>query len=357
MEKLGDGREMYGLVLQPEVTFRPRRSGAAGSAAAPLFEPYPENLPLQSGYYSFVIDERGRLRVKAGNTRSHAAMAEGRAAAAGRFRMSRDGKLAEVHCQSVDYQFGFTGPEDRAVRYVIAYFRQHRAFQLSDHLFFGFHRAIAESFLIDPVGQPITPEQAAERRRRIDLEGVAAHGVGGFRSEQVAAWESYEPEAPSALYSPHRDQLIASLQEDADYEVSEARPPYSPQDERCAGGKYNFVFDPEGWLILGSSGHHLLSGCGLVGAAGQIVFDADGLATEVNLNFSGHYRPPLTAEYARYAYRVLSGHPLIELAPGCSINGRVFDEEAVFTTVLRFDPADLVGDGDELMLAIEAASF
>jgi hypothetical protein len=67
--------------------------------------------------------------------------------------------------------------------------------------------------------------------------------------------------------------------------------------------------------------------------------------------------PPSPRSNPRYVYRLLTRHPLIDLSPSCSINGRIFDEEAVFTTVLRFDPPDLAGDGDELMWAIEAASF
>ena len=42
---------------------------------------------------------------------------------------------------------------------------------------------------------------------------------------------------------------------------------------------------------------------------------AMGVVTEINLNFSGHYRPPLSAGYARYTYRSLVSHPLLTFRP------------------------------------------
>jgi len=50
--------------------------------------------------------------------------------------------------------------------------------------------------------------------------------------------------------------------------------------------------------------------------------DDEGVVTTINLNFSGHYRPPLTAEYARYTYAVLIRHPLLVFAPNCPVTGR-----------------------------------
>ena len=347
---------MYSLVRPPAIAFQPRLVHGM-STEVPIFEPYEENLPLQSGYYSFVIDDLGRLRVKGGNTSSHAAMAGGsRAAAAGSFKMSRQGKLAEVYCRSTDYRFRYSGPNDRAACYVIDYFVEHPAFKLSDHAFFQFYSNYYESIYTDKFRTIIPGESIAERRRLIEIEDVSIGGPDTFEAERIRAYLDYQPSPPPRLYAPQIDQLTASLLEDSAYETGEGKPRYSPDLPRCSGAKYNFVCDSDGWLILGIAGHHILSGCRDVGAAGQLLFDELGLIREINLNFSGHYRPPLSGDYSTYTYITIRSHPLLELGEDCKVSGRIFDEISHLTTVLRFEPADLLSDGEELDLAIMAAS-
>lgn len=349
---------MYRLIERPTRSFRPKSRGR--SAEVPLFEPFEENLPLQSGFYSFVIDGAGRLRVRAGNTRSHAGMAGGsKAAAAGSLRISREGKLAEVFCRSTDYRIRYRTPADAAARYVLRYFKQHPAFPLSDHAIFEFSQELARSFHVDVDGREIPAHEIAERRRWIDEEGITRLAGVGFTRAQLQAWASYRPTAPPVLYAPHLDQLIAALEGDPEvrYEEGEPAPIYTPEAEPFTGGKYNFVIDASGRLIVGPIGHHLLSGCRRVGGAGHIRFDERGIVTEVHLNFSGHYRPPLSADYARYAFRAIEGHPLIRLAADCLVQGRLFDEESYATSLLRFRPEELRADDDRLEFGIEAASL
>ena len=90
--------------------------------------------------------------------------------------------------------------------------------------------------------------------------------------------------------------------------------------------------------------------------AGQLEIEPSGLVAEINLNFSGHYRPPLDGNYARYTYRVVSGHPLITLSPDCQIKGRIFDEVNVASRQLRFGASELLSDDPELDQLIEMAS-
>ncbi len=85
----------------------------------PIFEPFEESLPLQTGWYSFIIDEKGNFRVKRGMTSSHSAMApDRRAAAAGRFRVNRMGRVVEVVCQSLDFRQYYDAPSNKNVKYL-----------------------------------------------------------------------------------------------------------------------------------------------------------------------------------------------------------------------------------------------
>ena len=119
-------------------------------------------------------------------------------------------------------------------------------------------------------------------------------------------------------------------------------------------GKKAFVLDRDGWLIVGD-GHHLLSGGQDVGAAGQVVVDAEGTIQAINLNFSGHYRPPLDVAYARYTYRSLASHPLLKVAPDCVISARKTARDEL-GPMLRFLREELLDDSfplDEMIDDIE----
>ena len=125
MKNLGTGRRRFALSGSPPCTFA-AKSGRSGSIV-PIFEPYEEDLPLQSGYYTFVIDENGNFRVKRGNTSSHAAFVDRkRVAAAGWFPIERLGKLAEVNFTSYDYRIGYKAIDDRALVYAVSAFRRTR---------------------------------------------------------------------------------------------------------------------------------------------------------------------------------------------------------------------------------------
>ena len=154
----------------------------------------------------------------------------------------------------------------------------------------------------------------------------------------------------------HEDQSIIAL-EAAGEETFEQGPPgprYSPDQPRSTSGKKAFVIDREGWLIFGH-GHHILSGGSEVGAAGQVVVEPSGVIGEINLNFSGHYRPPLDGDYARYTYRALAGHPLLTLSPDCRITGRRFDESDFHSINLKFSAEELLDDDTALDESIEFA--
>ena len=74
---------------------------------------------------------------------------------------------------------------------------------------------------------------------------------------------------------------------------------------------------------------------------------------EIHLNFSGHYRPPLTADYARYVFRTLANHPLLSIEKDCQILGRKFDEETYKSSVIRLSSLELATDDPELEEALE----
>ena len=90
-----------------------------------------------------------------------------------------------------------------------------------------------------------------------------------------------------------------------------------------------------------------------MGGAGHIVITESGSVGEVHLNFSGHYRPPLTPEYVCYAFRTLANHPLVSIERDCEILGRLFDEEAVRSSVIKFASKELITDDPKAQEELE----
>jgi hypothetical protein len=314
----------------------------------PVFEPYREALPLESGYYSFVIDDKARFRVERGNTRSHSGMVKSRmVAAAGHFWVARSGKVGKVFCTSLDYRIWIAGPNDPTVRYVINAFSRHEAFEVSPHAIFRFSRGVADSFRVSPLGKPI--EDQADRERLLDEEGQGKPTQASFSRSQVEAFASHVVERPPRLYAMRDDHANNPIDFDSieAFEFGPPRPRFAPSDGPLVSGRKAFVLDADGWLIVGH-GHHLLSGGQCVGAAGQIYVDAEGLITDVNLNFSGHYRPPLSAEYARYTYRSLIHHPLLRFSPNHRISARLFFDLNQNLQNMTFSPDELILDDDRL---------
>jgi hypothetical protein len=356
MEILGSGRRSFSLTRRPlrlyTTTFR------ADRGEVDLFEPYEENLPLEAGFYSFVLDERGNFRVRRGNTSSHASFSKCRpVGGAGHFRINRAGNVAEVFCISLDYRIYVADENHPTVSYLIDAFCNHHALEISPLAVFRFKSGQYESFYVSIERRRI--EDLSDRLDRLEREGQGQEETLEFSAEEVRAFDDYSPEPPRRLYPIHRDQLIISLESDKDeevFEVGPSKPRYSPKDRRLTSGKKAFVIDPQGWLIIGS-GHHLISGGGEVGAAGQIVVEPSGVVSEINLNFSGHYRPPLDGDYARDTYRALAMHPLMSLSPDCVITGRIFDEANVTSTSFRFSQEELNSDDPTLDEEIERASL
>src|SRR5262249_5233348 len=92
MEDQGENR----VTCTPRRTLPLVRKASRGSRLneVPIFEPYRESLPLQSGFYTYLIDQDGNFRVRRTNTQSHSSMVPGgRAAAAGRFEVNRLGRV------------------------------------------------------------------------------------------------------------------------------------------------------------------------------------------------------------------------------------------------------------------------
>jgi hypothetical protein len=352
----------YALSGPPPAIYKPSRGGEHRSV--PVFEPYAENLPLQSGYYSFVIDQHGRFHVQWGNTRSHAGMVDGEpAAAAGRFRISRVGKVAEVTCDSTDYRINYGAYRSRQALYVIEAFGRHPALDVSPHAIFRFRIKRFEKFTVDIDFREIPDE--SEHLRLLELEGYEDGDVESiaptYTRAQFTRFRSYSPPMPPRTYPIDRDQLIATIEPDdgdpVDYEYGPPCAPLSPDAPYVGSGKVNFVVDEAGRLIVGLKGHHILSGGKRVGAAGHLVFGPEGNLIEIHLNFSGHYRPKLDAAYVRYTHGLLIGHPLLSVSKECKVQGRVFSDVSDRSTVIRFLPADLAIDADELDLLIETALF
>ena len=148
-----------------------------------------------------------------------------------------------------------------------------------------------------------------------------------------------------------RDQDITSLEDYGDLNLlspSEPAPRLSIDQPSLQSGKLNFVIDEEGWLIVGTKHHHLLSGGHFVGGAGHIYVNDDSEIYLMQLNFSGHYRPPLTSEYLRYSYRTLAEHPLVLTRPDCEIRGRKFDEQSWGSALIAFEVSEMSTDDETL---------
>jgi hypothetical protein len=356
MENLGASRMQFALSGEPIVRFSPkRRRSALRSDEVPLFEPYAENLPLQSGYYTFVIDQKGRFRVKWGNTSSHGAMVGYQpVAAAGNLRISRIGKLAQVNIVSYDYGILCSGPNDRALIYAIDAFLGHPAFDASEYVIFQYSARRYESSSVNRRRELLSADNIRNYLELVDSEGLADDARNNLDASQVRLFSSYVPPVPTRLHSMHRDQLIISIEEGdriSDFRPGPAYPIFSPEKSKVHVGKNNFVIDLSGWLIIGAAGHHILSGGREVGGAGHIVFNELGKVCAVHLNFSGHYRPPLTFDYVRYVFRALVNHPLLSFEFPCEISGRKFGE-ADRSTVIRFLADDLLTDdpnGEEFL--------
>lgn len=356
MDNLGARRLGFSLYRRPPCLYQPRRRG--DGARVPVFEPYDENLPLEAGVYTFVIDRDGRFHLRRGNVRSHSAMIGGEpSGAAGRLQVNRAGNVADVFCLSQEYSLDYLNPVHPTVQYVIESFVKHPALALSHHAVFQFRRrGIASSFFVDIRGQQI--DDPTEYHRRSATEGYDGDLASGFSEEEHAAFVQYKPTLPMKLYAMYRDQLIAAIEDEPDAEPfipGEGKPRYGLDGARMGSGKRAFVLDRDGWLIVGD-GHHLLSGGQVVGAAGQLIAGKDGTIQAINLNFSGHYRPPLDVNYARYTYRSLAGHPLLTLAAECVISGRKTAQDEL-GPMLRFLREELIDDSFPLDEMIESIEF
>ena len=343
----------FSLKQPPPSVYKSSRGGR--SIDVPPFEPYQESLPLQSGYYSFAIDGGGDFRVLRRSTRSHSAMVPGRrAAAAGRIYVNRLGRVIEVVCQSSDFNFYFHGPENSQVRYIIDAFKNHAAFNLNESAIFKFFKSRYESWNVTPDARYVS--DPLELLVKLGEEGAGGEISHGHTAPQVVAFGSYTPRRPPALHAIHRDQVITSL-EDGDDESFEPGDPYSRLSLECVSvrsGKNNFIIDGDGWLILGMTGHQLLSGGRMVGGAGHIHIEPTGEVSRIEVNFSGHYRPTLSGDYARYVYQSIVGHPLLKLGGSCTYAGRIFKGCEAVSNALEFTKEELEAPEGSLDLWIES---
>ncbi len=353
MEKLGSGRKSFSLHRRPPKLYTTGFRTDKGEVE--VFEPYEENLPLEAGFYTFVLDEEGRFRVKRGSYSSHASFTRcGPIGAAGNFRINRAGNVAEVFCLSLDYRIFVPDQDHATVAFVIDSFRDHHALEVSPLAIFRFKREKYGSFFVSVDRKRI--DELGDRLELLEVEGQGDEEMPSFTPEEVEAFDRHRPLPPTRLYGMHKDQFITNLESDDDsgFEVGPPKPKYSPDQGRMASGRKAFVIDREGWLIFGN-GHHILSGGSEVGAAGQITVEPSGVIAEIHLNFSGHYRPPLDGDYARYTYRALANHPLLDLSPDCEIKGRKFDDLDVHSFLLKFGRDELMSDDPTLDEKIEMA--
>jgi hypothetical protein len=354
MEKIGSGRKSFSFIRRPPRLYSTARGG---STEVEVFEPYDENLPLEAGYYTFVLDENGKFRIKRGNFSSHATFVKGAAiGAAGQFRINRAGNVAEIFCRSVDYWLNNFHKETPSIDYVISSFSNHHALELSPLAIFHFKSGRFDTFQLSINKEPIP--NLDERLSILDSEGQGTVVVATYSISQRRAFLKYKPEAPQRLYGIHRDQMTVDL-ESADsqsIESGKSKDPLSIDQPGLTSGKKAFVIDEDGWLIVGF-GHHILSGGNPVGSAGQFSVDSNGEISEINLNFSGHYRPPLDADYARYTFRVLINHPLLKISQNCKVTGRKFDESSLRSTSLLFSKPELLSSDSLLEESINFADF
>lgn len=360
MKNEGPSRLTFALAHPPTSVYPPRKGRRPRGEAVPAFEPYAESLPLQSGWYSFAIDPQGRIHVKWGNTSSHAAMVGGQAAAgAGRFRVNRAGRLVEIDLQSTDYGVPYQNPTSPACRFIGRFFHSHPALELSSSCVFRFFRKVLDDFTCDVNGRALDEATRARRIAEGDAEGVGQIGLASWTPGQIAAFAGYRPQRPTRLYGMHRDQLVTCVEADDadDFEYGPPEAALTPKSATPADGKSNFVIDGDGRLIVGARGHQILSGGQPVGAAGHLIFDAHGGMTDLHLNFSGHYRPELSAEYARSTYRAIVDHPLIQIAENCRVKGRKFSDDGQLSTIVSFAREDLESDDVDLETMLEFAFF
>ena len=324
----------------------PRLFGVKGGKIVPetpLFGPYPENLPLQSGWYAYVIDKHGEFRVSRRHATSHASMVRREpVASAGRFRVSRMGRVAEVDCGASEYRIRFKKIDEAGINYTITSFVQHPALNTHPEAVFSFRLTSNEEAILDTEGRPV-----ADKRPKLSV--VDAEGIGAEveLAIPIIDFAAYRPESPPRRYGMHRDQTFIDLEEDGESE------PISPEPRLAPGvpihsGKLNFVIDSDGYLIIGGVGHQILSGCQRVAGAGHIHITTDGMVSRIDLNFSGHYRPTLTAEYARYVYRAIAGHPLLKLDTDCVFWGRKFEGMEKSSHIHQFSREDMTGEGSAL---------
>ena len=353
VENQGRCRRGYSLVRTPPRLYAAISRGHGESV--PVFEPYEENLPLEAGRYAFVIDGDGQFHVKRGNFSSHSWMVNGSdVGAAGQFRVNRAGNVAEVFCRSSSYRIFIH--DLITVRFVLGAFAEHHALEVSRSAVFRFWKTKSEPLVCDVdenLVQDATPYLLAS-----EAEGQGPDLGLPFRPDQVRRLRDYRPEVPPRLHEIQLDQLINAIEGDDDdsFEYGDPMPPLDSSASPLSPGKKAFVVDDGGRLIVGH-GHQILSGGRPVGGAGQVVVDATGRVCEINLNFSGHHRPPLDARYVRYIYRLVRGHPLLDFADECTVSGRKFEPMGGLSTVLRFDEADLLSDGEGLDFLIDLSDF
>jgi hypothetical protein len=341
----------FSLSCRPPKLFK--GNARSRRSPTPIFQPYREALPLESGYYSYVIDNQGRFRVVRGNTSSHSGMGgDMYIGAAGHFWIARSGKLGMAYCGSNDHWLYFQDEHQATVRFVINAFSRHQAFDLSKHAYFKFFKERFQSFIVTIDGQICQDE--TERRQLIEAEGQGKPTTESFCARKIDAFLNYSPIRPVRLYAMKSDQAGPPVDYDSfeDFEYGPSAAPYRVADGPLSSGKKAFILNEEGWLVIGS-GHHLLSGGNCVGAAGQLFVDDRYTVREISLNFSGHYRPPLSADYVRYTYRSLYSHPLLTLGSDCRISARKNFDVNGLLEMISFRPDELLSDNPELDYQLE----
>ena len=220
MEKSGSSRRSFSLTRTPPILYFTAFRAHRGQVE--VFEPYEENLPLEAGFYTFVIDENGRFRVRRGNTSSHSSFTRcNPVGGAGNFRINRAGSVAEVFCVSHDYGMLVPDGDSPTVSFVIESFRNHHAFELSPLAIFRFKNEPHGSFPLTIDREPV--EDLTGRLELLEREGQGSEDRPPFGPEEIEAFEAYAPPAPPRLYSMHRDQSIIALESDEEVSSSALR--------------------------------------------------------------------------------------------------------------------------------------
>ncbi len=227
MEKIGSSRKSFSLMRRPPRLYRSRKRGV--NVQVEVFEPYEENLPLEAGYYSFVLDQLGKFRVKRGNYSSHASFVFGQdIAAAGQFRINRAGNVAEVYCRSIDYWLNSQKPESPTVEFVIDSFRNHHALEVSRHAVFHFKNEKYGTFQLSIERLPVLDLNL--NLSLLESEGQGLQTGLQFTSAQKSSFLTYQPESPVRLYGMHLDQMTIDLETELDVklEITEPKPHFVP---------------------------------------------------------------------------------------------------------------------------------